>query len=431
MTMINSADIIFEAVPMNDQWPLPPMYRVRQRFDQSALEDVGSEVGDQLQQLNPATVASPGQSVAVAVGSRGIQCLPEIVKSVVDFLKNRQLEPFIVPAMGSHGGATAKGQVAVLERLGIRAETMGVPVAGDVQAAQIARLSSGARVYFGRRLQAADHVVIINRVKPHTLFRGEVESGLCKMLAVGCGMPDGAAEMHRFGLAASIVPAAAAILGHTSVLFGVAVVENPSPGIHTIETVRPADFAATDQRLLKLAWTLFPSIPVETLDILVVDEMGKNISGAGIDPNVVGFWRREGGERRPDYHTLIVLDLTDESRGNAIGIGMADLVTKRLVEKIDLKATHTNAATTGLFRSARLPLALASSRDAISLALARVPDPEQVRMVRIKNTHALQTFWATAAVVPQLKEDASLEIESSFDQFRYTADGELPPLPIN
>ncbi len=429
--MKNRAEMIFQASPIKKPFPLPPMYRVRQQFDQPALSDVGAALNDRFRKHPFAAEAIPGQSVAVAVGSRGIQRLPEMVRGVVDYLKSRQLEPFIVPAMGSHGGATAEGQVAVLARLGVSTQTMGVPVNGDVEAVPIIRLPSGGRVYFGRRLLAADHVVVINRVKPHTLFRGEVESGLCKMLAVGCGMPAGAAEMHRFGLAASIVPAAAAIMGRVSVLFGVAVVENPAPGIHTIEVVPAADFAATDRRLLKLAWRLFPRIPVEKLDILVVDEMGKNISGAGMDPNVVGFWRREGGERRPDYHTLIVLDLTKPSRGNAIGIGVADLTTQRLVEKIDFKATQTNAATTGLFRSARLPLALASDRDAVSLAFSRVPDPQGVRLVRIKNTHALHTFWATAAVLPQLESDQRLDIAARPDQFRYVSGGVLPPLTLS
>ena len=429
--MNNRAEMIFQASPIRKPPPLPLMYRVRQRFDQPALSDVGVALDDQFRKHPLAVRAVPGQSVAVAVGSRGIQRLPELVRGVVEYLKGLRLEPYIVPAMGSHGGATAEGQVAVLARLGVSTQTMGVTVSGDVEALPITHLPSGGRVYFGRRLLAADHVVVINRVKPHTLFRGEVESGLCKMLAVGCGMPAGAAEMHRFGLVASIVPAAAAIMGRVSVLFGIAVVENPAPGIHTIEVVPPADFAATDRRLLKLAWRLFPRIPVETLDILVVDEMGKNISGAGMDPNVVGFWRREGGERRPDYHTLIVLDLTEASRGNAIGIGMADLTTQRLLEKIDVKATQTNAVTTGLFRSARMPLALASDRDAVSLALARVSDPQRVRLVRIKNTHALHTFWATAAVLPRLESDQRLDIAARPDQFRFEAGGVLPPLALS
>jgi hypothetical protein len=427
--MENSNELIFQTATFDERCLLlPPMFRVQQRFQQPAIDDVGAVLSDQLRQYRPKAAVVPGQSVAVAVGSRGIQRLPEIVRSVVEELKRWRLEPFIVPAMGSHGGATADGQVAVLARLGIRPDTMRVLVTGDAEAAPIARLPSGVRVCVGRRLLAADHVVVINRVKPHTLFRSEVESGLCKMLAVGCGTPAGAAEMHRFGLAASIVPAAAAILSHVSVLFGVAVVENPAPGVHAIEIVRPADFATTDRRLLKLAWKCFPRIPLETLDVLVVDEMGKNISGAGMDPNVVGFWRREGGERRPDYHTLLVLDLTDESHGNAVGIGMADLVPQRLVEKMDLAATQTNAATTGLFRSARLPLVLASDRDAVGLALSRVPDLERVRLVRIKNTHLLHTFWVTGAVLPQLEENASLEIRSSPDQFRYSTNGKLPPL---
>lgn len=416
--------------PIDDRFrKLPAMHRVQQNFSQSAIAGIEKVLFEKLNQLKLETMTKPGQTVAVAVGSRGIHQLPEIIKSVVTALQDKQLKPCIVPAMGSHGGATAQGQAAVLEKLGISEETMGVPVRADVEVETLGSLPSGARVFFSKQMMEADHTVVINRIKPHTLFRNDVESGLCKMLSVGCGGPSGAVEIHRFGPVDSIVPTVQMILDRANVLCGIAVVETSRPGIHTIETVAARDFIKTDTRLLTIAWELLPKIPVDTLDILVVDEMGKNISGTGMDPNVIGFWRREGGVRKPDYNTLIVRDLTSPSRGNAIGIGMADLTTKRLMEKIDLNATQTNSATTGQYRTARLPITLATDCDAISLALSRVADPENVRMVRIKNTHALGTFWATPAVLPQLENNNDLTIAEKKDQFEYNSDGRLPMLP--
>lgn len=415
--------------PIDDRFrKVPAMHRIQQIFNQPAIAGVEKILLGKLNHLKLETMTKPGQTVAVAVGSRGIHQLPEIVKNVVTILKDKQLEPWIVPAMGSHGGASAEGQAAVLKKLGISEETMGVPVKANVDVQTLGDLSSGARVFFLKQLMAADHTVVINRIKPHTLFRSEVESGLCKMLSVGCGAPSGAVEMHRFGPADAIVPAAQMILDQANVLFGIAVVETSKPGIHSIETVAAKDFIKTDRRLLTTAWELFPKIPVETLDILLVDEMGKNISGTGMDPNVIGFWRREGGVRTPDYNTLIVLDLTSPSRGNAIGIGMADLTTKRLMEKIDLNATQTNSATTGQYRTARLPITLATDCEAISLALSRVSDLENVRMVRIKNTHTLETFWATPAVLPQLEANSAVTISEKKEYFTYDNGGCLSPV---
>lgn len=406
----------------------PSMYRVHQQFDDTAIDDVVGSIRKAFRHITFKRSVMPGQRVAVAVGSRGIHGLPIIVNTVVSCLRERGLDPFIIPAMGSHGGAKAEGQSALLHDLGVTESTIKAPVVSTMDVASLGRLESGAEVFFSKDALSADHFVVINRVKPHTICHAEVESGLCKMLAVGCGKHEGASGMHRFGLAASIVPAAKLILRHAPVLCGLAIVENSSEFTHTLKLALPEQFVDVDRDLLVLARSLLPKIPLDDLDILIVDEMGKDISGAGIDPNVIGFWRRESGPKRPNYRTLIVLDITPRSHGNAVGIGMVDLTTERVIEKVDLKASYTNAITTGLWSSVRLPIALENDRAVLNTALAKVADPRQVRMARIINTLKLETFWATQPLLDELGTHWGVTVDETPRHLAFNDQGRLLPL---
>jgi len=408
---------------------ISPLYKIKQQFDAASIEDVKGVVGRQFEQFRAGDKTRPGQSVAVAVASRGTHDLTSLVATVVERLLAVGLKPYIIPAMGSHGGATGPGQAQVLADLGISEETMAVPVVSNMDVVSLGRLDSGAEVFFAKDALDADHVVVINRIKPHTAFRGEVESGLCKIMAVGCGKQKGASNMHKFNLANTIVPAARMIMEKAPILFGIAVTENATGGTHNIRLARPEEFVDVDREFLKEAWELFPRVPVDDLDILVVDEMGKDVSGAGIDPNVIGFWRREGGPRKPDYRTLIVLDLTPQSHGNATGIGMADLVTRRLMDKLDLHATQMNALTSKVLRSARLPISLENDRIALETALDGVPDPQSVRMARIKNTASLETFWVTESVLSELRSKEGITVDDDPLQLDFDDEGSLLPFP--
>jgi hypothetical protein len=401
------------------------MYRIQQRFDTTSIGDVPEAVRRGFSRLDIGKNVQPGQRVAVTAGSRGIDNLTTITATVVECLRNMGLKPFILPAMGSHGGATAEGQVKLLGELGITESSVGAPIISTMDVISLGSLDSGAEVFMSKDALEADHIVVINRVKPHTAFRSEVESGLCKMLTVGCGKHEGALNMHKFGLAASIIPAARIILEKTSVLCGLAIVENSADRSHTMRFVLPEQFVEIDRELLELAWKFLPGIPLEELDILVVDEMGKNISGAGIDPNVVGFWRREGGWRKPDYRTIIVLDLTPQSDGNALGIGLTDLTTRRVIDKVNIQATYANALTTGIWGSVRLPIALENDRAVLETALSHVSDLDHVRMVRIVNTLHLENFWATEALLPELREKESLIVEETPYQLQFDDEGRL------
>jgi hypothetical protein len=339
-----------------------------------------------------------------------------------------QLEPYIIPAMGSHGGATAEGQAQVLAELDITEGSVKAPIISNMEVVSLGHIESGAEVFFAKDALVADHLVVINRVKPHTVFRSEVESGLCKILAVGCGRQKGAENMHKYDLGKTIIPAARLIMQKTSVLCGLAVTENAFGGTHSIKLAGPQEFAAVDREFLKIAWTLLPKLPMDDLDILLVDEMGKNVSGAGMDPNVIGFWRREGGARKPDFRILIVLDLTPHSHGNATGIGMADLTTRRVIDQIDWNATYMNVFTSGVLRSARMPIPLENDRAAVEVALARVPVPANARMARIINTSKLATFWASEAILPELRANANLTMDNQPLKLRFNQDGRLIPM---
>lgn len=401
------------------------MYRIQQRFDTTSIRDVPEEVRREFSRLNGGKNIKPHQRVAVAVGSRGINNLKTIVATVVECIRNMALKPFILPAMGSHGGATAEGQVKLLNEFGITESSVGAPIISTMDVISVGRLDSGAEVFISKDALEADHLVVINRVKQHTLLRGEVESGLCKMLAVGCGKHKGALDMHKFGLAASIIPAAQILLAKAPVLCGLAIMENSLDQTHTVKLALPEQFIEVDKELLESARRLLPRIPLEDLDILIVDEMGKNISGAGIDPNVIGFWRREGGPRKPDYRTLIVLDLTHQSEGNAVGIGMVDLTTRKVIDKVDLKPTYTNALTSGVWRSVRFPIALENDRAVLETALSHVLDPHDVRMVRIVNTLHLENFWATEALLPELREQEGVIVDEAPLQLQFDDEGKL------
>ena len=405
----------------------PALYRVRQKFDVTSLPDVAASVKEAFTHFNPAGRIIPGQTVAVAVGSRGTHELKDLVTATVACLESLQLKPFIIPAMGSHGGGTAEGQRQVLAELGITENSVGVPVVSSTDVVSLGRVDSGAEVFFAKDAMDADHVVAINRIKPHTAFRAEVESGLCKILAVGCGRQRGAANMHKYDLARTIVPAARRIMEKTSVLCGLAVTENALGGTHSLKLARPEEFVEVDSQFLETAWKLLPRIPLDDLDVLLVDELGKNVSGAGMDPNVIGFWRREGGERKPDYRILVVLDLTPHSHGNATGIGMADLTTRRVVDHIDWEATYLNAFTSGVLRSARMPIPVENDRLALETALNRTPDLANVRMARIVNTGELGTFWATEAVLPELQTQQNITVDKSPVNLEFDDSGRLLP----
>jgi hypothetical protein len=368
----------------------------------------------------------PGASVAVTSGSRGIACIAEITGTVIAELDALAMRPFVVPAMGSHGGATAEGQTEVLAGYGITEQTMNAPVRSSMAAERVGESADGVPAHFDQIALGADAVFVLNRVKPHTILRGELGSGLVKMLSIGLGKHVGAQTIHIAGLQQNVVPVAETLLGCTPVRGGIAVVESGEGQVAHIEAVPVATFTARDKELLSVARSYMPHLPIEPLDVLVVRRMGKNFSGTGIDPNVVGMHRRLGGEPDHDIATIVVLDLTEDSHGNATGVGMADLITRRLRDKIDWQATSVNCITSQFLGGMKLPFALATDREAIETAAA-LYDPATLRMAVIDDTLHMGRVWLSESLIDEARGRADLTVNGAPAALSFGADGALAP----
>ena len=381
------------------------MSLVRQTFDSGEVGDLGGILAAGLQvQLERANLPV-GATVAIGVGSRGVAPVVEVVRTLVVELLRAGLHPVIVPAMGSHGGGTATGQEAVLTDYGVVEETVGAPIRATMETIEIGQTRSGVSVHLDAAAASTDGVIVIGRVKPHTGFRGPVESGLCKMTAVGLGNRRGAESVHAHPLATTIPEVAAVTVASGRLLCGVALVENAFDRPACVEVVGPDDFRDTDERLLRVAQQLLPRLPIKRLDGLIVDRMGKNVSGSGMDPNVIGMWRRLPElERTPDYGWLAVLGLTPQSHGNAVGMGLADLCSRKLVDAINYEAVAANILTAMALDAAKTPLTLPSDRICFEtvLQLASRTVDHDLRIGRIKNTLELETFWLSEAALDDL-----------------------------
>ena len=400
------------------------MIKIRQIFNRERLENPSQELAHRLRKSGLLDTIKPGARIAVTSGSRGIHGIASLTKTVLDELKNAGASPFIVPAMGSHNGGTANGQEEMLESLGITESSMGVPIVSSTETENIGATPSGTPVFMDKNALGADGIVVINRIKIHTAFHGRVESGMCKMVAVGLGKRDGASALHCAGLGSEVVESFRVSKKKAAIILGVGILENAFDETLDIRIAGPEDFEDIDHEFLERCRDLVPRVPFEEFDILIVDEMGKNISGTGMDTNIIGFWRRFGGDRIPDYRTLIVRDLTPESHGNAMGIGFADLTTRRLVDKIDFKPTYTNGITSGTWAIVRIPITLDNDEDCIRTALEKHVSG-QPRVIRVKNTLELEELYISENMTDAVKSRSDLEIAGKPDDMRFDSEGNL------
>ena len=415
---------------------LPKMARIRQRFPRPVLADAPAAVSQELKRLRLDRRIAPGAEVAVTAGSRGIANIAQILRAAVDELKAAGAKPFVFPAMGSHGGATAQGQTDVLKSYGIDEETMGCPIRSSMEAAEIGTLPNGTPVYCDRHALAADHIAVVNRVKPHTDFNGSVESGLCKMLAIGVGKQLGADYYHKAFLNVdfedTVIGAAETHIGRGKIAFGLAILENAYDETAAVHALLPEEIVAEEQKLLIEARALMGRLPSDSLDCLIIDRIGKNISGTGMDTNIIGR------ALFPDLYPMppdapkalriAALDLTDKSYGNACGIGLADVTTQRLVDRIDMHATVMNAFTANTPHGVRIPAAFESDREAVAKALDTIglTAPERSRTVRIRTTLHLSEAYASEALLPELEENPNAEVLGPAEEMQFDADGNLP-----
>lgn len=397
-----------------------------QDFTSRALPSPAQALRDGLAAMSECV--RPGDRVAVAVGSRGISSIVEVCQSLIGWLTSRGASPFIVPAMGSHGGGTAEGQVAVLASLGITEAAMGAPIMADMATVPVGTLDGGITVYTDKLAAAADLVIPVSRVKPHTDFRGKIESGPAKMLTIGLGHRDGAEAIHAVGLSRlseTIAEAGQLLIRVLRVPFCVAIVEDALDAAAIVEVVPSEALESREPELLDLARAWMPYFPVSELDVLVVQEMGKDISGNGMDPNITGRFYDPRLTARTGVDRLVVLDLTRHTGGNATGIGMADIVTTRLAGKIDWHQTYTNDITSGTPVGVRLPLVAIDDEEAFAIAVRTlgVP-PRRIRLGWIQNTLRLSRLMVSEPVLGSVAGD--VRVLARPEPIRF-AGGELVP----
>ena len=371
---------------------LPNMIKIRQKFSLPKINDVYDEILKDFNDKKTNSRIKPGMKVAIGCGSRGIANISEATKAVVDFLLKCGAKPFIFPAMGSHGGATADGQVKVLADYGITEDSMGCPIKSSMEVVELSKLDTGMPIYIDKYASEADGIVVISRIKPHTNFRAPIESGIVKMLTIGMGKIAGATELHSYGMDTFIdlLPKACAeIISKKNILFGVGLVENAADETAIAEIVHAENIFSREIELQKIAKNYMPRLLFDEIDVLVIDQIGKNISGAGMDPNITG--RNSGGVKwdvKPDVKKIVVLGLTPETHGNATGIGMADVITYEVYKDLDISKTYANVITSTYLDGAAIPVIMNTSEEAIKLAAKTVNrvKVKDLKIVRIKNT---------------------------------------------
>ncbi len=416
-----------EYLPGLSELQLPPMHRVRQTFDTQRIDDVETAVREQFARPEIADRLKPGMTIALGVGSRGIAQIVDIVRAAVDALRARDVNVFLIPCMGSHGGATAEGQVDVLHHIGITEDSVGAPIRSSMDAVEIGEVTSthGNTVKLFMDAIAhgeADGVIPINRVKPHSGFKGAIESGICKMITIGLGKHVGCARLHREGMTVfdHLIPVAGkAVLDTGRVPLALALVENAYEHPAVIEAVAADAVIDRERELLEIAKQRMARLLLPRVDVLVIEQFGKNISGVGMDPNVTG--RGELGPlpafTGPDIDRIVVLDLTNKTYGNAHGIGNADIITQTLFDKIHTTNTWTNTLTAGSLGCGRLPLALPDECQAIMAAASCVfgVDANRAHIVRIKDTLSLTEIAVSASMRDAVEQTPDCKLLGDWD----------------
>lgn len=401
-------DPIKIALPGGESLPLPRMLPVEQCFPKDAVGDVEAAVRGALAAL-PKRPDVAGKRIAITAGSRGIPDGVALYRALIDQLKAWGAKPFVFPAMGSHGGGTAEGQREMLAGYGFTEENLGVPVLSSMEVVETTQTAEGIPLYCDKNAHAADGIVVVNKIKPHTSYKGDYESGLCKMMIIGMGKHHGATLFHSLGFArfAKEMPkAAAAQLKVLPVVFALGLVENAYDGLGAIEAIAPERIVAREKDLLVTAKDIMGKLLMSSIDVLIVDEVGKNISGTGTDPTVTG--RASSGLPgfvAPPITRMVLLDITEESHGNATGLGVADMITLRMFNKMDLGATYTNSITSRNTNATRIPMILNDDKQAVTVAVQTClgVDPAKARIVRITNTKKLHKIWMSETYLDEIK----------------------------
>ena len=414
--------------------PFPRVAIAEQTFPRPKIQSLEQPVADAFISGCLAAIPLQNKKIAVAVGSRGITDIAAIVKIIVAHLKKRGAEPFLIPAMGSHGGGTEEGQRRLLADYGITPENIGVPLNTDLTTVCLGTTEEGFPVYVSKVALQADGIILINRIKPHTDFHGEIESGLCKMMAVGLGKIEGANALHsritEWKHDQIILPIARYVLENVEILAGVAILENAYHETAMVEILPPEKVIAREKELLEQARSLMPSLPVERGDVLIIDKIGKNISGAGMDPNIAGRWFRINSlwQDKPYFTRIAVLGLTPEAEGNAVGIGLADFCSKRVVDAMNREITYLNAIISRNSVNAFIPMYFDTDAELLQkafLSLGAGSTPENARLVRIPDTLNITRIMVSESLAPELRNHPQVSGISNLCEMEFDLEGNL------
>ncbi len=409
---------------------LPRMVKVRQHFDRPMVEDLPGEIRRQMESSGVLERVKPGYRVALTAGSRQINNFPLILKEVITIFEEHGCKPFIVPAMGSHGGATAEGQRGVLAGMGITEETMGVPVLSSMETVTLGYTESGLRVELDKNAYEADAIFIVHRIKPHTSFRYKIESGLLKMIVIGLGKQYGAEcchSTHITNLGPRVEEMGKYAIAHSNIIGGLAVIENAYEDTAEVVCMKSEEFADREPGYLIKAKSLMAKIMFDPFDVLIVDEIGKNISGAGMDPNVVKRFTNPRIQEDPICQNIVVLDLAEKSHGNGGGMGLADFSTRRFYNKVDLCETYPNPLTSRVSFSTKIPMIMDNDRQAIRAALkcSFDIDFDNPRIIRIHNTLCMGEMYISEAMLPEAQANPNIEIIGEPEEFKFDENGNL------
>ena len=413
----------------------PRVFKLRQIFEAPRLDDIPGEVDARMGYLELNRKVQRGQTVAITVGSRGINQIKLIVRAIVEHLKRLGTRPFIVPAMGSHGGATAEGQREIVQSYGITEEYVGCPIRSTMETVVVCRTAEGFPVHFDKFAYEADHVVVCNRIKPHTRFAGDIESGLMKMMLIGLGKRTGAEVYHRaiqdYSFAQIIRSVVGEVMGNCHILAGVAIIENAYDETAMIDAVAPENFESREAELLEMAKKWMARLPFRYVDLLLIDEIGKNISGTGMDTNIVGRKYNDHAAVEgefPKVKSIALRSLTSQTHGNAVGFGMAEYCKTSLLRQTDLEITRLNAITASHVTAAMAPLDYETDREIIDLALstAGLTEPPDAKILWIRNTLDLAEVVCSAGYLEEAKARDDLEVLTGLRDLPLDANGNLP-----
>ena len=417
---------------------IPKMIKVHQKFERPRIEpdDIPNTITSQFSQNKFASKIKPGMSICITCGSRGISNIPLIIKSIADFCKSKGAHPFVVPAMGSHGGATAEGQLEILESLAVTPKSIGCPIKSSMETVVVGHTVVGdirpeeVEVRIDKNAAEADGIILCGRIKAHTAFRGEYESGLMKMMAIGLGKQQGAESCHKNGFKymAYLVPTfGRIIMKNAPVLFGLAILENSFDETCKLIALTPDEIETEEPKLLKESFTHLPKIYFDDCDVLIVDEFGKNISGEGMDPNITGTFATPYASGGIKAQKRAILRLTEQTHGNAHGLGMVDVISKKFYNDLDLEATYPNSITSTVLEFAKIPMIMANDKETFQVCIKTCTeiDKEKVRIIRIKNTLDMEYIYVSESMADEVKLNPNLEIVSEPIELCFDSDGNL------